>query len=42
VQQLERDLCAGFSVDEEAVVRRWLVRTAISDPDQTAKKAIGG
>ncbi len=38
VRQLERDLSAGFSAEEEALVRRWLVRAAISDPEQTTKK----
>eukprot|EP01037_Dinobryon_pediforme_P042675 gene42675-53221_t len=32
VQRLERDLSVGLSAEEEAVVRRWLVRAATGQP----------
>lgn len=38
VRQLERDLSAGFSREEEDVIRRWLVRAALNDTDEVAKK----
>ncbi len=38
VRRLERDLSVGFSAQEEAVVRRWLVCAAAGD--QTSRKTV--